>query len=399
MAVPVRTRAAVAVGRVAAAASRRLRRGHGAIIGGRVALALDPNALERLVDDRPVTIVTGTNGKTTTTRLVAEALSCANVVASNRGGNMPPGLIEAAAEPGAHELVLEVDELYVPRVLAATRASTLVLLNISRDQLDRITEIRSIAERWRAALAAADWPITVVANCDDPLVVWAVGDHQRVSWVAAGARWREDAALCPQCGRPRPIALDGAWSCDCGLSRPTPDHLVDPTLQLDLPGDFNRSNAAIALAVAALRGIPADQARKRVAAVRDVGGRYETVHVDGRDVRLHLAKNPASWGELLSLIASNTGSSALLCVNARVADGMDTSWLWDVPFEELAGRAVTATGDRRLDLSLRLRVGGVGHVVAPSLIDAIHSLPEGAVELFATYTAFHDVLRELKVDW
>lgn len=362
-------------------------------------LRLDPAALTRLVDGRPTTIVTGTNGKTTTTRLVAEGLRVDRLVTTNRGGNMPPGLIEAAADTAADELVLEVDELYVPQVMIATNADVLVLLNISRDQLDRITEIRSIAEKWRATLAGVTWPVRVVANCDDPLVVWAVGDHQPVVWVAAGNRWREDSALCPNCGRVRTIPADGSWTCECGFSRPTADLVIDPALRLQLPGEFNRSNATMALAVASVRSVDAAAATARMAAVDDVAGRYETVEVEGRRVRLFLAKNPASWGELITLVEDNPATSALLCVNARGADGMDTSWLWDVPFERLAGRAIVASGDRCLDLSLRLRVGGVAHETIGALRPAIAALPVGAVELFATYTAFHDVLRELQVDW
>jgi len=167
-----RTSAAVALGRLANRTSRWLGRGTGAVIGGRVAIKLDPQVLPRLTAGRPVTIVSGTNGKTTTTRLVAEALGSQRSVSTTRGANMPPGLVVPASVE-ADELVFEVDELWVPQVVEQTRASVLVLLNISRDQLDRITEIRRIAEVWRTTLARADWPLTVVANADDPLVVWA----------------------------------------------------------------------------------------------------------------------------------------------------------------------------------------------------------------------------------
>ena len=88
-----------------------------------------------------------------------------------------------------------------------------------------------------------------------------------------------------------------------------------------------------------------------------------------------------------------------MCLNARGADGMDPSWIWDVPFELLAGRAVVASGDRRLDLSVRLTVAGVSHTVAPDPVVAARSLPVGPVDLVATYTAFHDVLEALDVTW
>jgi lipid II isoglutaminyl synthase (glutamine-hydrolysing) len=409
-ALPLRTRTAVVAGRLASRASRLLGRGHGAVIGGRVTLAVDGQALTRLVGTRPVTVVTGTNGKSTTTRLVAEALSADRLAVANRGANMPPGLIESAARRDAAELVFEVDELYVPDVVRRTRASTLVLLNITRDQLDRMSEIRRIAELWRALLIEVSWPITVVANADDPLVVWAVGNHADVVWVAAGYRWREDAALCPQCARVRTMAHDGNFTCECGLNRPVAtwriagDDLIDPhgiahPVQLTLPGEFNKTNAAMAIAVAATKHVDVGRALARLATVADVSGRYVTRVVRGRTVRLFLAKNPASWTESLHLVHSEPGRAAILLINARSADGMDTSWLWDVPFEELRGRAIAVSGDRRIDMGLRLHVGDVAHTIAPTLREAIDAVPAGDVEVLATYTAFHDALKELQVDW
>jgi UDP-N-acetylmuramyl tripeptide synthase len=405
---PARTSAAVAVGKLANQASRLLRRGTGAVIGGRVALKLDPQALRRLTAGRPVTVVTGTNGKTTTTRLVAEALGSQRRVATTRGANMPAGLVDPASER-ADELVFEVDELWVPQVVEDTRASVLVMLNISRDQLDRITEIRRIAEIWRALLARVDWPLTVVANADDPLVVWAVGDHKPVVWVGGGYRWREDAALCPQCGRVRPIAADGDFRCECGLTRPVAqwcvegDAIVDPegyprALSLRLPGAFNRANAATALAVARVRGVDLVDASRAVEAVESVAGRFVVKDVGGRRVRLLMGKNPASWSELVALLDGGT-APVIVCLNARGADGMDTSWIWDVPFEHLAGRTVVASGDRRLDLSVRLTVGGVEHTTTADPLSAVGTLPAGPVEMVATYTAFHDLLKALDVRW
>ena len=421
----VRTRLAVAAGRAASRASQLLGRGHGAVIGGRVAMRIDPSVLSRLVAGRPVTVVSGTNGKTTTTRLVASALGVERSVASNRGANLPAGLIEPAASATADELVFEVDELYVAQVVRATRADVVVLLNLSRDQLDRITEVRRIAERWRELLASIDWPLTVVANVDDPLVVWAVGDHRNVVWVGAGSRWRQDSALCPNCARVRTIAADGSWQCECGLTRPVPAWTVDGraahgpggravALELRLPGDFNRANAAMAMAVAAHRGVDIEAAARAIGTVTEIAGRYRTATVGGHDVRLLMGKNPASWTEVMHLLdagssddadadvgATATGapSSVVVCLNARGADGTDTSWIWDVPFEVLAGRAVVASGDRRLDLSVRLTVAGVEHTIAPDPVGAVRDLPAGPVDLVATYTAFHDVLEVLGVGW
>ncbi len=406
---PWRTTVAVTVGAAAAALSRTVTRGRGTVIGGRVALVIDPHVLGRVTLDRAVTIVTGTNGKTTTTRLVASALGAEREVTSTNGANMPAGLVASAAADG-EETVLEVDELYVPRVLTETRAAVLVLLNISRDQLDRIVEIRRIAELWRRAIGAVTWPLTVVANADDPLVVWAVGDHPGTVWVAAGSRWRQDSTLCPACGKVREIGENGAWSCTCGLARPAPswhldgEILVGPDVRREfhpaLPGAMNRANAAMAVAVAAVRGVDPAKAIEAIEHVDQVAGRYRSTDVDGRDVRLLLAKNPASWTETLGILEASA-DPIVICVNARGADGQDTSWLWDVPFERLAGRVVAASGERHWDIALRLQTAGVDCIVDGDPSAAVRAVAEVGerVELVATYTAFHQILKRLGVKW
>ena len=405
----LRAQVAVLGARATNALSRRLGRGHGTVIGGRVALAIHPRLLGELARERMVTVVTGTNGKTTTTRLVTEALRAQHDVAATRGANLPSGQVEPAMSY-APELVLEVDELYVPRVAEEMQATTLVLLNISRDQLDRITEIRRIAEAWRTLLTGATWPLTVVANADDPLVVWAVGDHEPVIWVQGGYWWREDAALCPQCGRVRPIADDGDWQCACGSHRPTPGWWVDQhvlhgpdnfaeALDLALPGRSSEAQAAFATAVAVARGDDALGALARVRAVGAVNGRFDTVDIAGHPTRLLLAKNPASWNEALHLTLTTPDTPVVLCINARGPDGRDTSWLWDVPFERLADRTVIASGDRRLDLALRLETAGVACKLDADPMAAVRGLPIGPVNVIATYTAFHDLLKALNIAW
>ena len=405
----LRARVAVLGARATSTLSLRLGRGHGTVIGGRVALAIYPRLLGELALGRSVTVITGTNGKTTTTRLVAEALRATHDVAATRGANLPSGQVEPAMSQ-APELVLEVDELYVPSVAEEMRAATLVLLNISRDQLDRITEIRRVAEAWRTWLAGTTWPLTVVANADDPLVVWAVGEHRPVIWVQGGYWWREDAALCPQCGRVRPIADDGNWNCVCGSCRPTAAWWVDHhvlhgpdnfarALDLALPGRSSEAQAAFATAVAVAKGDDAVGALERIRAVGAVNGRFDTVNIDGRATRLLLAKNPASWNEMLHLALDAPDAAVVLCINARGPDGRDTSWLWDVPFERLGDRTVIASGDRRLDLALRLETAGVTCTIDADSVAAIRGLALGPVIVIATYTAFHDLLQVLHIVW
>lgn len=406
---PARARLAVATGRTVAGASKLVHFGSGSVIGGRAALLVDPDLLRRLTRGREVVIVSATNGKTTTTRLIGAALGTDRPVVSNSlGANMTPGIVAAlgTADPVA-TAVLEVDERWVPQVLEQTGAGTVVLLNLSRDQLDRSQEVRKLAERWREALTATP-PDRVVANADDPLVVWAASAAPEVVWVATGQDWTADAAGCPNCtGR---IAFEaGSWRCTaCDLARPEPGvevgdaGVVLPSgpvpLELALPGRVNRVNAAFALAAATALGADASAAAAAVGRVQEVAGRYRVATLAGRPVRLLLAKNPAGWHEAIDMLAP-APAPVVVAINARIADGHDPSWLWDVDYERLAGRLVVATGERRHDLAVRLRYAGVEHVTVGEGADAVARAaaapgaePGAVVDVAANYTAFQEYL-------
>jgi UDP-N-acetylmuramyl tripeptide synthase len=201
---PLRAKLASSVSRSAAAVSRMTGRGDGSVIGGRLGLMIDPNLLANLAAGRQIALISGTNGKTTTTRLTAAAVGVLGDVATNSlGANMPTGHTSALARAGSTEYaVLEVDEHYLPEVLAATRPRVVALLNLSRDQLDRAKEVAMIADLWRRTLT--EHPVPVVANADDPMITWAafaaIEAGAPVTWVAAGQRWHDDSWVCPNCG-------------------------------------------------------------------------------------------------------------------------------------------------------------------------------------------------------
>jgi len=410
---PARAKVAVAAGKVTGAVSRAAGRGSGAVIGGRVALRLDPQLLARLTAGRDCVLVSATNGKTTTTRLIAEALRALGPVVSNAlGANMPAGITAAmATDRDARHAVIEVDEKYLPSVAAQTKPRVIALLNLSRDQLDRAAETRMLAQRWRDGLGGTD--ATVVANCDDPLVVWAAGEADNVVWVAAGQAWQEDAWSCPRCGGVLQRPGDD-WHCAaCDFRRPEPTWRLDgdalrdqlgvrvPLAGLQLPGRANRANATTAAAVASLFGVDPQRAVARMEQVTAVAGRYDTVTYRGRRLRLLLAKNPAGWLETFDLVAAEAdagradgggaGHPVLLSVNALAADGTDTSWLWDVDYTRLAGRPVLVIGQRRLDLAVRLQVAGVTFTVYDDVDAAVDAAPEGLIDVIANYTAFQQL--------
>ena len=177
-------------------------RGAGTQISGRVMLAIAPDLLADVAAGRRVAIVSATNGKTTTTRLLAEALRAPTtaVVSNHTGANMPAGVAAALGrDRDASVAVLEVDERWVPKVVDPLGTELLVLGNLTRDQLDRFGEVRSIATRWRDVCTAHP-DLAVVANASDPHVVWSVGAGAPTSRGSRSARrWRSDAATCPEC--------------------------------------------------------------------------------------------------------------------------------------------------------------------------------------------------------
>jgi CobQ-like glutamine amidotransferase family enzyme/UDP-N-acetylmuramyl tripeptide synthase len=369
-------------------------------------MLLDPDLLGALAVGRRVALVTGTNGKTTTTRLLAAALGgAAPVATSSAGANLPPGLVTAlAAAPPGVPAVLEVDEGYLGTVTDAVRPMVVALLNLSRDQLDRVSEVRMVAARWRPALAGATGT-TVVANADDPLVVWGAQGAAQVVWVAAGQLWRQDAVGCPVCTGRIVFGADGEWSCGCGFHRPRPDAELrgdvlrtvdgrDLPIRLVLPGRCNRANAAMAAVAAGVMGVDEAAALAAMETVADVEGRFATVVYGDTKVRLLLAKNPAGWTELLDMLEGGT-LPVVIGINSRIADGHDPSWLWDVPFERLAGRPVVATGERCRDLAVRLRHAGVAHVTVPDDLEALDAAGASRVEYVGNYTAFQGLRRRL----
>jgi UDP-N-acetylmuramyl tripeptide synthase len=403
----VRTRVAVSAGRAAGVASRFTGRGQGATISGRVLNLISPDLLAELASDQQVVLVSATNGKTTTTRLLAAALEAAGrvVVSNSTGANLTSGIaptLASARRPGT--AVLEVDERVRPRVVDPLAAELLVLGNLSRDQLDRYGEVHAVADRWRE-VAASHPDLAVVANASDPHVVWAA-DPARVTWVALGLRWRQDAATCPSCG----ALLD--WSADrfdcrtCDFAQPdAPHRLTDDgvvidgrtvALDLSLPGAWNRYNAALAIVAATTHfGIEPAAAAAAMAAVRTVAGRFMRIALgDGRDATVILAKNPAGWTEALRHVAEHPGTGVVITVNAHVADGKDPSWLWDVPYECLAGHPTAAAGERHRDVAVRLRYAEVEHVVEPDPIVAARALTSDDVTIIASYTQFSALYRK-----
>jgi UDP-N-acetylmuramyl tripeptide synthase len=361
---------AMAAGRVAAASSRTFRRGEGATVSGRVILALRPDALAQLSRGRRIILVSGTNGKTSTAALLRELLETVTEVGGNRtGANLDTGMVAALAKEPQHKLVvLEVDEMYLPRALDELKPEGLLLLNLSRDQLHRTSEVRMVAAGWRAAIDRHP-EIDIVIDYEDPFLAYITRNHPRTTRVGFGKRLHLDAASCPECGS----LLD--WSgtryrcakCELGLL---------PQSFAAIGASAIERNLELARIVARHYGVAADSVQPRDRVVTVVSGQAT--------LQIRLVKNPASWIEALSALPDRP---VILVVNARGVDGLDTSWLWDVDYSILRSHEVFVTGERRLDAAYRIHVDGVRHRVCENLADATSFLT-GSVTVLASYTAF-----------
>lgn len=384
------------------ALSRLLRRGSGTVAGGRVGLALDHSLLTHLADGRTIIAISGTNGKTTTSALMRAAWGT-DVGGNLTGANMPAGHVAALVASRSRRFILEVDEAWLPTILTQCSPRIVCLLNLSRDQLDRASEVRQLAERWKA-MAVANPASTFVANASDPLIVDALTNATSVTWVAVPHSWHADALSCPRCTAP--LSFADRWSCACGFAEPESQWRIDDEgvvtkgavtipLTLSLPGLFNRINAAFVLAALDTLGESVATASSRLSTLDSVQGRYGLRRFGTRQVRLLLAKNPAGVAALLDE-PDMLSREIWVAINAQIADGKDPSWLYDAPFERLAGKEVTCLGERRLDVAYRLEVDGVFATVVD---ESRHLKPEGPlVTIIANYTAFQEWMR-LTTPW
>ncbi|WP_277100300.1 Mur ligase family protein [Corynebacterium riegelii] len=408
-----RLRSSLALGaaRLATTASKATGRGAGGMIGGLVAGAIDPNIMDTVAAGRPAVLVTGTNGKSTTTNMLASALRSKYTVATNDGGdNMDAGIISALlAGKDASHIVLEVDELHVPHVAKRLKPEAIVLLNLTRDQLDRVGEITKIERALRAAVEENP-QATIVANCDDVLITSIAFDHPNVVWVAAGAGWTGDSVTNPRSGG-HIVRTEDDWFAVEPLEdgrefrRPTPSYSVDADglhtperavgLSLQLPGRANRGNAAQAVACAVEAfGVSVEDAVAAAEGVNNVAGRYTTAHLGEHEVHFLLAKNPAGWQEALTMLDTDA-AGIVIAVNSQQGDGEDVSWLWDITFDNFERIPVKASGERATDLAVRLLYGGVDNELLHDPVEAIRACPPGRVEVLANYTALLNLRRAL----
>ncbi len=351
--------------------SRKLLNKSGETIPGKVLLTIYPRALIVLAKGREIVLVSGTNGKTSTTKALAQVVSQLGTTVSNKtGSNLDRASATTLMSPSQYA-VLEVDELYLPKLIAETKPRVVLLLNLSRDQLHRMHEVKKVAGRWKKAVDAAP-ETTFVGDIDDPFVSYALSNAANSVRVSFGGRRHGDGAVCPACGKYLQWSR-GNYSCACGLSN----------RNFDLErhaGSAGFRNAELANIAGAVLGAPPISFEP--AALERVIERT----VSGINCSVRLVKNPASWSESLASVNSD---NVVLILNARQVDGLDTSWLWDVSFEALRGKNVAVCGERAIDMAYRLHVAGIENSLEADLPSALtHFKNADSVEVLAAYTAF-----------
>ena len=362
---------AIRLARTVGLASRVILKRSGENITGKVIFGIYPKALTELSKEKCITLVSGTNGKTSTCRAIVNSIcQLGEVSTSATGSNLPRGAANALIK-SAPFAVIETDELHLPQLIHETKPKVVLLLNLTRDQLHRMHEVKRVADRWYVAATNAP-ETTFVIDADDPFLNYATKDAAKVVKISFGGRRHPDGAVCPSCGAYMNWR-GGIYDCSCGLTNKNPDQLFPD-------GSAAYRNATLANIAAELMGakaIPVDEK----ALERNVTKDYA-----GVTANIRLTKNPASWTEALRGVDSQ---DVVLVVNARQVDGIDTSWLWDVSFASLKGKNVVVTGERALDIAYRLHVEGVDVEVVDTFDKAIKKFSKGSkISVLAAYTAF-----------
>ncbi len=423
-----------AVLRAAGSLSRVAGRGGGTTLPGKLLWKLDPGAIDRLADrlEHGSVLVSATNGKTTSTAMVAEILQPRLRIAHNSSGaNLVSGVASTLLHADGAQLGLfEVDEGALPEVARRLRPRALLLANLFRDQLDRYGELELVAAAWRRAVASLP-DAELVVNGDDPQVGdLARGRQARIFGLddprlaRPALQHAADSKYCLRCGTPYDYAAAyvghlGDYRCpNCGHARPKLDvtareielHGLDGTaftltapegsarVNLVLPGLYNVYNALGAGSLALTLGATLDEVVAGLEGFSAAFGRFERIEVGDRGLLMLLVKNPAGANEAVrTLVEGREHAVAVIALNDEIADGRDVSWIWDVDFEPLVAGLdhLIATGTRAAELALRFAYGGLARErieVIPSLEAALDRGLEltpasGELVVLPTYTA------------
>ena len=421
--------------------SRTLGRGGGSALPGLIAEKMDQNVGEKLAKKiaNGSIIITGTNGKTTTSKMVSKILTDRgeSLVQNRSGSNLSRGIVSALIEHATWGGTIkesiglfEVDEAAMPAVAKMLKPRAIVVLNLFRDQLDRYGELDTTAALIGKGISSTKTKL--ILNADDPLVAslskYANNQDEveyfgleKVPSSMLSHDVTADSNTCPICGRALKYSQEfyghiGHYKCEEGhFDRPSPkafasnielgndgssfivgvhDSTIDATI--GLPGLYNIYNAVAAAALSYELGLQLESAVQSLENVEAAFGRVEKLSVGTKKIYLLLVKNPTGFNQIIqTFLLTKKHQNIIFIINDNFADGRDISWLWDVAFEELEhhSHTIDCSGLRATDMALRLKYTGI-HVrdinknIRKSLNHFIDQLPENSTGyIIPSYTA------------
>lgn len=431
---------ALIVGKLMKVVGNKLNKGTSA--PGIFAKKIDPKIFSRIKYPDKIIVITGTNGKTSTANMVAKMLadSGLKVVHNAKGANLSGGLLTSLIESTSLSfklkgdvLVLEVDEATYPVFTKFVTPTHLIVNNFFRDQLDRYGEIEVLVELVNSGISQET---NLILNGDDPLVRYLGFKNQKnraiyfgiekTKYSLAETSQAREGKFCPNCGKKLRYnyyhySQLGSYSCSCGFKRP--DLYLSASL-VDLENKTFKAdsrlyrlkydnlyfiyNALAAIIVGKELAVNEEKIKESIFNFKIDDGRMENFYLGEYQTYLNLVKNPTGLNQGLEHILRQKDNSfnVLLALNNLAADGTDTSWIWDVDFEQLKNSKLNkfyCCGLRAYDLGVRLKYAFIEEdkiVVIPDLekcIKAARQDKEHKTYILSTYTPLQKIRKILRL--
>ncbi len=414
---------AIFIGKCVLLATKIFTKTGGSAAPGLIALKIDPEFISKLSSKIGTNVViTGTNGKTTTSAMLSQILRTSkNIVHNSSGSNLSRGIASKLLSTSslwggitADVGIWEADEAAFVDIVEKIKPQHIIILNIARDQLDRYGEIDTVIKKWRAVLAKSQWKKTLYLNSDDGNV-YEMRNIAHTTIQTFGVENSpvqfEKVSKNPQYDIKAKIlggAMDGidfVFASSFTTSEVTSE-VVGQRLSLPVTGSYNVYNFLAAYSVSMLLGISVEEIIRSISSFTPAFGRMETVMFGKTEGLIALIKNPAGTTQVIQTIAPllKKNDQVLIMLNDNIADGKDVSWIWDADFEKIAPHLseVHVTGTRRYDMALRLNYAGVKkeNIIISDKTPRLDTLTQnnaGRLFILPTYTALLELQRYLKV--
>ena len=442
---------ALLIGKIIACLSKLFPFIGGTALPGLIALKIDPQLIKKFQQTNKLQsiIITGTNGKTTTSHLTSHILTTAGkkFIHNKTGSNLLRGIASVLinqssifAKLPANLALWEIDEAILPSAINQLKPKIVLFTNLFRDQLDRYGEINTVLTNWQQAVAKLPQSSHLIINLDDPSLNYLSHSFKHKPNISSFSLSQQlstrqtplhgsDALFCPKCLAPLNFThiftshLSHYHCSKCSFKHNKPQLILKPTskksqytiynnqasfpVKFHLPGIYNLYNLLASINIAQTLNIPQDIIQTAVKDFQPAFGRAEEFKINNKQTKMLLIKNPAGFNAVLEMLAKKKHlltQPLLIAINDLTADGKDVSWLWDVNFKLLKSRKspVIITGLRSYDMALRLKYAGLNEkyiTLLPSFKKALNQLKKSSsqpVYILPTYTAMLNIRKILK---